>query len=579
MITEWTVDRNKLFWLVAAVSALTVLPFLGETIFYSKGEPREAIVAVSMLQSGNWILPVNYGTDIAYKPPFLYWCIAAVSWLTGGEVTEYAARFPSAVAFLAMQLVFFRFVSKRCGTSVALLTSLLLLTSFEVHRAAVACRLDMLQVSFIVISLCLLFRWDEKGCRGVPWMAVVLMACATLTKGPVGSIFPCVCIGLYQLLRGRGVGVTFFSLLGIGLLTLIPLGVWFWAAYIQGGDAFMNLMLEENTGRFFNKMSYPSHHNPVWYNFLTITWGWIPWTLVLLLSLFGLKWRNFRLLPSASTWKERFGLGWRRFRAQPPFRLYAWVVILFIFIFYCIPESKRSVYLLPIYPFMGMLLSGYLLRQVQRGSAVFRVSAWIFAMIGLLLTTVLALVRLDLIPASVWGDGRHAAENVAFMHALRDAAYSPLQWILILLPVVAAVWTLAMLRRRAGAMSLLGCVGGCMLAVFLALDGVYQPTVLAVKSDKKLAGLFAQYVPQGPVYSYTDRLIRFYCANYYLDDRMRNFSLEEPEGNGYVALSVKVKDEFLSRYADVYRLTEVCETPYRSCDLRANILIYKFEKK
>ena len=60
---------------------------------------------------------------------------------------------------------------------------------------------------------------------------------------------------------------------------------------------------------------------------------------------------------------------------------------------------------------------------------------------------------------------------------------------------------------------------------------------------------------------------------------MRNFSLEEPEGNGYVALSVKVKDEFLSRYADVYRLTEVCETPYRSCDLRANILIYKFEKK
>lgn len=72
-------DRKKAFWFIALLSMLVILPFLGETIFYSKGEPREAIVAFSMLESGNWILPVNYGTDIAYKPPFLYWAIAAIS--------------------------------------------------------------------------------------------------------------------------------------------------------------------------------------------------------------------------------------------------------------------------------------------------------------------------------------------------------------------------------------------------------------------------------------------------------------------------------------------------------------------
>ena len=53
-----------------AVSALLLLPWLGETFFNRKGEPREAIVAVSMLQSGDYILPVNYGGDIPYKPPF-----------------------------------------------------------------------------------------------------------------------------------------------------------------------------------------------------------------------------------------------------------------------------------------------------------------------------------------------------------------------------------------------------------------------------------------------------------------------------------------------------------------------------
>ena len=169
-------DRKIAFWFIALLSVLVLVPFLGETIFYSKGEPREAIVAYTMLESGNWILPTNYGVEIAYKPPFLYWTIAVISSVLGG-VTEFSARMPSALAFLAMQLVFFSFVAKRKDVKTAFLTSILLLSSFEVHRAAVACRLDMLQVSLIVISLCLLFRWDEKNCKGIPWLAVLLMAC------------------------------------------------------------------------------------------------------------------------------------------------------------------------------------------------------------------------------------------------------------------------------------------------------------------------------------------------------------------------------------------------------------------
>ena len=61
-------DRKKAFWFIALLSVLVVVPFLGETIFYSKGEPREAIVALSMLESGNWILPVNYGTILLINP-------------------------------------------------------------------------------------------------------------------------------------------------------------------------------------------------------------------------------------------------------------------------------------------------------------------------------------------------------------------------------------------------------------------------------------------------------------------------------------------------------------------------------
>ena len=477
-----------------------------------------------------------------------------------------------------MQLVFFSFIAKRKGVKTAFLASILLLSSFEVHRAAVACRVDMVQVSLIVISLCLLFRWDEKECRGIPWLAILLMGCATLTKGPVGSIFPCVSIGLYQLLRRRPFWKTFFRLFVIGILSLIPYAAWISAAYVQGGQSFIDLMLEENTGRFMGKMSYDSHENPLWYNFLTIIWGWIPWTLVLLISLFGLKWKNISLLPEGSSFGERIKKAWNKFRSQSPLQLFTWVVILFIFVFYCIPKSKRSVYLLPIYPFMAVLIAEYLLALVQRGAKVFKISAYIFASLALLLTITFAVVRLGLIPDSVWGTGKDAMENVGFMNALENVDLSFSKWLLVALPPIAGVCMLIALAKKADPRSLLYGIAGCILCLFVSLDGVYQPTVLSTKSDKRLAEEVNTYVQDGVMYSYTTRLIRFYCTNYYLNDRMRNFT-PGLSGTGYVMLSERTKEDFLKEYSDKYQLEEIYLTPYRSCDLRDKVLIYKFSEK
>ncbi|MDR0988589.1 MAG: glycosyltransferase family 39 protein [Prevotellaceae bacterium] len=563
--------QKTLFWLLAILSVLVILPFLGETIFYSKGEPREAIVAYTMLESGNWTLPLNYGADMAFKPPFLYWCIALFSSLSGG-VSEYTSRLPSALSFLAMLWVVYAFFAKRKGVKVAFLTALLLLTSFEVHRAAVACRLDMLQVSLMVIAMIGLFRWDEKQCRGIPWLPILLMAAASLTKGPVGSLFPCLVMGVYQLLRGRRFWSAFFPLVAIGLASLVPLALWYWAAYHQGGEAFAALMQEENTNRFLSKMSYASHENPLWYNFLTIIWGWIPWTIVLLFSLFCLKWKRPHLPVQ---WGETLRRGWMRFRGQSPVQLFTWVVILVIFIFYCIPKSKRSVYLLPIYPFMALLIADYLLAMVRRSVKLFRLSTMLFASLCLLLTLTFLSVRLGWIPESVFGSGRHAAENIAFMHALQTTSFSIPQWLLIALPVIAALSAWSSLRKRAGAYTLLYGLVGCVLCLFVALDGVYQPTVLAVKSDKHLAARIREQVPTGVVYSY---LSSFYCVNYYLHDAMRHFTAEHPT-EGYVVLPERDNDRFLKEYAHTYQLEEIFLTTRRSCDLRDEIYLYKFIRK
>ena len=129
---------------------------------------------------------------------------------------------------------------------------------------------------------------------------------------------------------------------------VLPL-LWYYAAWQQGGDEFLRLVKEENVDRLLGKMSYESHENPFWYNFITLITGWLPYTLMLLCSLFVLPWKQFsktRLVQSI--------------RKADSLQMFTWLSFGLILFFYCIPKSKRSVYLLPCDPFMAMLMAQYI---------------------------------------------------------------------------------------------------------------------------------------------------------------------------------------------------------------------------
>lgn len=150
------ISINKFTWLLALVCLCSLFLFLDDTLFNTRGEPREAVVALSMLKEGNWVLPINNGIDMAYKPPFFHWLVALCS-LPLGYVTEYSARMPSAIALSMMTLAGFRFYARRRGLGLALVSSLILLSNFEVHRAGVACRVDMVLTCMMVLSLYALY--------------------------------------------------------------------------------------------------------------------------------------------------------------------------------------------------------------------------------------------------------------------------------------------------------------------------------------------------------------------------------------------------------------------------------------
>lgn len=118
--------------------------------------------------------------------------------------------------------------------------------------------------------------------------------------------------------------------------------------------------------------------------------------------------------------------------------------------------------------------------------------------------------------------------------------------------------------------------GWLHLCIFVSLDGVYQPTILAVKSDRHLAVRLNELEPQGLVYSYAD-WVKFYGINYYLGDRVRIFDKLNP-AQGYVLVTDELQEQFLQDTEDTYQVEEVYRTPLRSCDLRRKSLFINSAK-
>ena len=564
--------KNRLFVFLVLICVVTLLPFLGLTDFHTKGEPREAVVAYSMLETGNWILPVNNGGDIAYKPPFFHWCIAAVS-SVAGEVTEYTSRMPSALSLIAMVLAGFLFYCKRKGASLAFLMSVITLSNFEVHRAGMNCRVDMMLTAFIVLALYQLYKWCEKGQRGFPWVATLFMGCAALTKGPVGIILPCLVTGVYLLVRGMKFYKAFFSMFLVAVVSCILPAAWYLAAYQQGGDNFIALVMEENFGRFMGKMTYESHENPAYYNVLTVLAGYAPYTLLVLLSLFSLKYRKVSGRPRE--WWNRFTT---YIREMDDTRLFSLLSIVLIFVFYCIPKSKRSVYLLPIYPFIAYFVAEYVVYLVRISSKAIKIYSGFLSVAGILLLLTFIAVKCGWVPDSIF-QGRHAAQNILYMDALKDMPVTFISFLLILLPLCIAIFYFTRINRTRHYDSAIYCAIAMTFALFMSLDGVYQPAVLNVKSDKGLAEEVRKIVPEGKIYSYVSvDMLRFYVVNFYNNDRVALFERDMPQ-EGYLLVGANDFNGFKPRYENEYTFNEVYRSKKRGCDIRDIIYLYHFVKK
>lgn len=519
------------------VTAAMLLPMAALVPFNTKGEPREAIVALSMLLSGDWVLPVSFGADIPYKPPFLAWMIALFS-LPAGHVTEFTARLPSVIAAMALAGTVVSFARRDMGWSPArsLCAAMLTITCVEVWRNAGVCRVDMVLTAAITGAVVLLARLASLGGFGRFAGATALMTVAVLTKGPVGMVLPCLIIGVWAF-ASRLTPKRILSLAGIvtlaAVLSLMLPAWWYYEAYRQGGEEFYRLAMEENVGRMTGTMSYASHENPWYYNLITLVAGLAPYTLVLLLRVVRL--RRGQLLQHPA------GRG----------AMLCIVASVVTLVFYTIPASKRSVYLLPMYPFLGI--------------GILVCWEWL---------TVHAIKLQRLFSGLIRGVA--AAVCVALVVApfvIRDADFNP--WVCLASALVTG-W----LVIRRGSMRDIKIIPYtlALITAILTVTGIaILPPVMEAKTDRPLAEAIEANAAQGePVWEYItqDPLLRYYTAGFYTGDRIRLLP-EKPltAADGWLVTS---PDDAASLTAanPGLTLTKVWETR-RSCDTRRPAALYR----
>lgn len=346
MIEETNPERARLgpgtavggLLLVALLWGFVQFVDLGRAPFHTKGEPREAIVVQGILRTGEWILPRRNAIELPAKPPLFHWLGAAASRVLG-RVDEASARCPSAILSGLSALLIYVAGASLWGPFAGLVAAIGALTSFEWERAATSARVDMTLTFGLTLACVGLLMFRSRGRPA--WLLAFYggMAWATLAKGPVGFVLPLAVVAALCLVE-LGTGPLRGLRLVPGMLfVLLCSGCWYILAIVDGGREFFDKQIvQENLLRVAGTAKFRGgHRHSVAYLFFALLGGLLPWTL---------------FLPSlVGALRTRAGSLSRR---DPVVLLLLWVAI--VFAVYAAATSKRSVYLLGLYPALFLLL-------------------------------------------------------------------------------------------------------------------------------------------------------------------------------------------------------------------------------
>ena len=429
-------SRARATWLFWITAVLVLGAGLGLRDPWPADEPRFALVARQMVESGDWLFP-HRGIELySDKPPMLMWLQAAFYTVFGNW--RVAFLLPSLLAALGtlwcVQDLGRRLWTRRVGLYAAWALLFTLQFTWQSKKA----QIDPLVTFFITLANYGLlrhvllgpdWRWWTLG-----WFAAGL---GTITKG-VGAIallmlLPAAIASLRGWPRVRvhardarfWLGpLAFVVAVSLWLLPVVAVAL---ARDLPEYRAYLDDILFRQTAKRYSQSW--DHHQPPWYFLSVMLAMWIPPVLAL-------PWA----IPA---W-------WRRLRrrdARYLLPLAWWAMAL---LFFSIPDGKRDVYIMPALPMMCLALAPLLPGLLRK--------RWAQALL-LVLAGLLALLFLAAGLALFGGDGAMAG-RLQQQRGLTAAGLHAGAWMLLAMGVWGVACVLAF-RRRA------------VVALFSTLGGVW----------------------------------------------------------------------------------------------------------
>jgi 4-amino-4-deoxy-L-arabinose transferase-like glycosyltransferase len=481
---------------IAALAAAVNLPGISDQPYYTKGEPREAMVVWEMAHDGGLVLPLRNGTEIPSKPPFFHW-LGLLSSRALGEVSELSVRLPSAVLGILATVAVYAFGAWTGRLRSGALAATALVLSFEWLRAARSARVDMTLTFFLTAAFLLFGVMDRTGVTR--FRLVLFYACiaaASLGKGPVGIALPALVVLIYAAIRPPGdpdslVGAR--PAPGAGGATVAPgwrarlssvvaavrdlapvpgiaavllvVGGWYAAALWIGGDSFfVKQVLKENVFRVIDpeRLDTGHVHGPLYFvpGFLL---GALPWSL---------------MAPA---------IAWWIWRSRPVDATTRYLVVWFLTVIgvFSIAASKRTVYILPAYP-AAALLFGRVLGPGPEGGGQRRLAStgFVLGAVSIALIGLAGLLLASGLPIASWVGPRleaHDAQGLAA--AMRSLQLE--RWTAIGAALVSIAAAAGAAREAPGAHWLRGTA---LLAISLValLGGVVAPVERGIAWSRSL---------------------------------------------------------------------------------------------
>jgi 4-amino-4-deoxy-L-arabinose transferase-like glycosyltransferase len=338
---------------------------LSQWDLWNPDEPRYAQVTREMVNGGDWILMHYNGKIYPDKPPLFFWLIALSSYLWQG-FSSFSVRFPAALFGTFTVLLTFLLGKNLYSTRIGFFSGLILATSLQFAYLSTRANIDTTLTFFTTASLLCFFEWyrntaprlgseskrpsplpsgEREGVRG-NWVKqkstkglliygfYISMALGTLTKGPVGFIIPLLISLIYLLIQKDWKGMRGMKLLPGMILFLVIVLSWYLPAVLKGGRDYLNVTLFKHTiDRYSTGWS---HVKPIYYYLYNFPVDFLPWIF---------------FLPAAMVYGySREAIGKRR----EFIFLLAWFFV--IFLFFSLSKGKRSLYLLPLYPAVSIMI-------------------------------------------------------------------------------------------------------------------------------------------------------------------------------------------------------------------------------